>query len=197
MPHAPSSCPAHRDPQLQPKRKPKRKPPPNRRIQVTDSEGWTKVTNTTQARRAFSSPSSTRTSTSNANDEIRSSEPPHNLTLPTLRKQFEACRAKWLESETWRVMEGVLRRGISASVSASWSGSSPGFGSGSTAGIHQIISIGLGSPSGFLAGGWVDRRIVSLYQLAGLVSIRDLYGTLPPSLLIWSASQIYHPDSGE
>lgn len=38
-------------------------------------------------------------------------------------------------------------------------------------GIDSIICIGLGSPSGFLRGGWVDRRLVSLYQLAALVDV--------------------------
>ena len=40
--------------------------------------------------------------------------------------------------------------------------------------VDRIVCIGLGSPSGFLKGGWVDRRNVSMYQLAGLVSVVDL-----------------------
>lgn len=40
--------------------------------------------------------------------------------------------------------------------------------------LENIVCIGLGSPSGFLRGGWVDRRSVSLYQLAALVGVMEL-----------------------
>lgn len=40
--------------------------------------------------------------------------------------------------------------------------------------LENIVCIGLGSPSGFLRGGWVDRRSVSLYQLAALVCVMEL-----------------------
>lgn len=40
-----------------------------------------------------------------------------------------------------------------------------------------IVCIGLGSPSGFLRGGWVDRRAVSMYQLAALASILEWIGS--------------------
>jgi hypothetical protein len=39
--------------------------------------------------------------------------------------------------------------------------------------VDAVVCIGLGSPSGFLRDGWVDRRAVSLYQLAALASIKD------------------------
>jgi hypothetical protein len=39
--------------------------------------------------------------------------------------------------------------------------------------LENIVCIGLGSPSGFLRGGWVDRRSVSLYQLAALVCVTE------------------------
>lgn len=40
----------------------------------------------------------------------------------------------------------------------------------------SVVCIGLGSPSGFLRGGWVDRRAVSMYQLAALRSIMSWIG---------------------
>lgn len=40
----------------------------------------------------------------------------------------------------------------------------------------NIVCLGLGSLSGLLRGGWVDRRNVSLYQLAALVSIIEFFG---------------------
>jgi hypothetical protein len=41
----------------------------------------------------------------------------------------------------------------------------------------SIVCVGLGSPSGFLRGGWVDRRAVSMYQLAALASILKWIGS--------------------
>ena len=40
--------------------------------------------------------------------------------------------------------------------------------------VERIVCVGLGSPSGFLRDGWVDRRSVSMYQLAALESIKLL-----------------------
>ncbi|KAL4952245.1 hypothetical protein BDW69DRAFT_195805 [Aspergillus filifer] len=45
----------------------------------------------------------------------------------------------------------------------------------------SIVCVGLGSPSGFLRGGWVDRRQVSMYQLAALVSVTEWIFTNTPS----------------
>ncbi|KAL4961810.1 SRR1 family protein [Aspergillus stella-maris] len=45
----------------------------------------------------------------------------------------------------------------------------------------SIVCVGLGSPSGFLRGGWVDRRQVSMYQLAVLVSVMEWVGKNTPS----------------
>ncbi|KAL4799645.1 hypothetical protein BDV19DRAFT_233679 [Aspergillus venezuelensis] len=47
----------------------------------------------------------------------------------------------------------------------------------------SIVCVGLGSPSGFLRGGWVDRRQVSMYQLAALVSVMEWIGQNTPSRL--------------
>ncbi|PYI26696.1 hypothetical protein BP00DRAFT_430080 [Aspergillus indologenus CBS 114.80] len=47
--------------------------------------------------------------------------------------------------------------------------------------ITNIICIGLGSPSGFLRGGWVDRRSVSLYQLNALMSVVECWSADHPT----------------
>ncbi|OJJ99861.1 hypothetical protein ASPACDRAFT_60680 [Aspergillus aculeatus ATCC 16872] len=59
-----------------------------------------------------------------------------------------------------------------------------------TPGITNIICIGLGSPSGFLRGGWVDRRSVSLYQLNALMSVVECLTANPTT----STVQIYAQD---
>lgn len=83
---------------------------------------------------------------------------PDGLTLSQLRAQFDAHQEKWLASQTWKA--------IAASPIASSVGSSKD--------NSKFICIALGSPSGFLRGGLVDRRAVSLFQLAAFVSLIDL-----------------------
>ncbi|PYI19501.1 hypothetical protein BO99DRAFT_402694 [Aspergillus violaceofuscus CBS 115571] len=56
--------------------------------------------------------------------------------------------------------------------------------------ITNIICIGLGSPSGFLRGGWVDRRSVSLYQLNALMSVVECLSADHPTTPL----QIYAQD---
>lgn len=144
----------------------KRNPNPrNKRLQVTDTDGWTHVTNHAHARRALRKPRRNPDPAGTDAAAVAPAEAPRSLTLPDLRRQFDEYRAVWTASRTWSVMEDVIRRRDEYDGNL---------------GVEQIISIGLGSPSGFLRGGWVDRRSVSMYQLCGLVCLRELFGTLPP-----------------
>lgn len=105
---------------------------------------------------------------------MQPAEAPSNLTLDDLRQQFNRHYERWTGSECWRVARGVI-----SSLTASTS-TSADTDADTEARIENIICIGLGSPSGFLRGGWVDRRQVSLVQLAALVSIKELFRTSPP-----------------
>lgn len=147
--------------------------PTQKRTQVTDDDGWTHVTSSNNVRRVLHK---TRTKTSNEQDckhqptsqgpsETKASceaelvlgpaEAPGRLMLEELQAQYQGYREKWIISETWTRLEKQLGERI-GSVSAS---------------VDAIVCVGLGSPSGFLRGGWVDRRVVSMYQLAALESI--------------------------
>lgn len=135
--------------------------PPNqqKRLQVTDSSGWTHVTTTTSARaRRLFPQNQTQTE-----EELHPAEAPKDLTLPALQAQFTRHHERWLASGSWGVVQDVLLA----------SRTDTGVDAG-TATIGNIVSISLGSFSGFLRGGWVDRRAVSMDQLAALVSIRDI-----------------------
>jgi hypothetical protein len=139
-----------------------------KRVEITDDEGWTHV----------ASPStSTSTSTSNASrhvtrttinsldgagdDEdptsvhllIRPAEAPPRLTLAELSRQFEWHSLTWTQSATCERLHAALREETDISA------------------IERIVCIGLGSASGLVRGGWVDRRSVALYQLSALVSV--------------------------
>jgi hypothetical protein len=144
-----------------------------KRTQVTDNDGWTHVTSSNNVRRVLRG---TRTKTSDEQDSntqpivqdpsetngsgeielvLGPAEAPGRLTLEELQAQYQGYREKWITSETWTRLETQLRERI---VSAS-------------AQVDAVVCVGLGSPSGFLRGGWVDRRVVSMYQLAALESI--------------------------
>ncbi|KAF7592629.1 hypothetical protein BBP40_012651 [Aspergillus hancockii] len=149
----------------------------NKRLEVTDPNGWTHVTaGGKSARRAL------RTTTTQHNDDdlekeqqsqiLAPAEAPAQLTLEDLQAQFRGYRQLWEGSESWRVVEGTLS---SAQVK-----------------VDRIVCIGLGSPSGFLKGGWVDRRSVSLYQLAGLVSVWELMKKSTPTLQIFAQDPVFN-----
>lgn len=89
--------------------------------------------------------------------QLAPSEPPRRLNLAELRKQFNAHLETWESSQTWQHLKNSL--------------STDALSSQSQLAIETIVCIGLGSPSGFVQGGWVDRRSVAMYQLAALTSI--------------------------
>ncbi|KAF3395946.1 hypothetical protein F1880_006837 [Penicillium rolfsii] len=142
----------------------------SKRLQVTDDDGWTHVTSSNNVRRVLHK---TRTKANgqdldaqatapdslekNASGEpelvLGPAEAPARLTLEELQAQYRGYREKWMASETWTRLEAQLKERI---VSAQ---------------VDAVVCVGLGSPSGFLRGGWVDRRVVSMYQLAALESI--------------------------
>lgn len=153
-----------------------------KRLQVTDDDGWTHVTSSTNVRRVLHK---TRTKAvndqdSNAQSNVQdSSEPnesgetelvlgpaeaPGRLTLEELQAQYRGYREKWIASETWTRLEAQLKERVASAQ------------------VDAIVCVGLGSPSGFLRGGWVDRRVVSMYQLAALESIAQWISRSFPSI---------------
>lgn len=165
--------------------------PTQKRLQVTDDDGWTHVTSSTNVRRVLrgtrprlneqdagikvdAQPQAQGRAEAQAQDstqaepELSPAEAPARLTLEELQAQYRGHREKWVNSETWTRLERQLGERIAELGDTSTPGSGSGSGSGP---IDAIVCIGLGSPSGFLRGGWVDRRSVSMYQLAALESI--------------------------
>ncbi|KAI9929984.1 hypothetical protein ASPWEDRAFT_35231 [Aspergillus wentii DTO 134E9] len=146
----------------------------SKRLEVTSDDGWTHVTTTHKgknARRQQRKPA-TEDSNANAQDEDKQrflvpAEAPRNLNLENLTAQFETYREKWIGSATCRVLRETVQAALSASVDDDDDDKK-------AIEVKNIICIGLGSPSGFLRGGWVDRRSVSMYQLAALTTTIDL-----------------------
>jgi hypothetical protein len=154
-------------------RKPNPKLQQQKRLQVTDADGWTHVTTNKNVRRALRPNHS-----AGATPSLTPAEPPSQLTLTDLQTQFNGYRERWEGSETWRVMADTLRRRFEGDSDSSISDPEPESESHAPpTPLENIVCIGLGSPSGFLRGGWVDRRSVSLYQLAALVGVMELIST--------------------
>lgn len=133
----------------------KKKPQQHKRLQVTDDSGWTHVSTSGKAPRQL-----LRTTHQADEASLLPAEAPAKVTAEALGRQFESHRRRWEGSEACRVLGETLRRCARGKAAAE-------------AAHDAIVCIGLGSPSGFLRGGWVDRRSVSMYQLAGLVSVVD------------------------
>ncbi|GAD97657.1 predicted protein [Paecilomyces variotii No. 5] len=143
----------------------KKKASAQKRMEVADDDGWTHVT------KGGMGP---RRTIKTAERELLPAEPPSRLTAEELEKQYETHKQKWNESSTSETLSHVLRERLARAMKN----------------IDNIVCIGLGSPSGFLRGGWVDRRSVSLYQLAALASICSLLGMSSVGLQLLHYSDI-------
>jgi hypothetical protein len=126
-----------------------------KRQEIADDDGWTHVTKGGNVpRRALKT----------VEGELLPADPPSRLTIGELEKQYETHRQRWNESSTSQTLTHALRERLARPMKD----------------IDNIVCIGLGSPSGLLRGGWVDRRSVSLYQLAALASIAEFFGMPTP-----------------
>ncbi|KAL4877506.1 hypothetical protein BJY04DRAFT_127828 [Aspergillus karnatakaensis] len=190
----------------------RRKPPShqNKRLQVTDSSGWTHVTTTGNARRLHRSAKKTQTKseTERENDKIESesalehlipAEAPARITLADLERQLTLYQTRWKESETWKGVQEGLRRGLNALLPITRASRKDENADNEDGGSEDddsvsIVCIGLGSPSGFLRGGWVDRRAVSMYQLAALSSVVTWFETHLPETTPKLALKAYAQD---
>ncbi|KAJ6021955.1 Sensitivity To Red Light Reduced-like SRR1 [Penicillium herquei] len=141
-----------------------RNQPSQKRLQITSDDGWTHITTGNNARRVNRNTRNKTETLLELDPVLQPAEAPARLTLDDLRIQYSLHRSQWVESETWRGIEGVIAERISSRVMQMQDAGR----------VDGIVCIGLGSLSGFIRDGWVDRRDVSMYQLAALESIRDL-----------------------
>lgn len=137
----------------------------SKRVEITDSSGWTHITSRNLAissKRGGKKGFSQGDDNDNDDDELQllPAEAPPRLTLAELKRQYEAHSQQWKSSQTWKRLQRALQSQVGAVART----------------LQNVVCIGLGSPSGFVRGGWVDRRSVALYQLAALVSVLDMLG---------------------
>jgi hypothetical protein len=134
-----------------------------KRIQVDGEDGWTHIT-TTSSGSNKPRKNKPKSKAPIFHDQLLPAETPASLTFPGLEEQFQLHKRRWEESECHVTVKRGLERALL------WSNAGSGRRKRR---ISKCVCIGLGSPSGFLRGGWVDRRGISLYQLAGLVSMLE------------------------
>lgn len=139
-----------------------------KRLEITDDEGWTHVTKSnapvarkfkTKARLNTVKPIQLESSTEPL---LSPAEAPPRTTIVQLRKQYAVHLERWKSSSAWECAQTILQNQGSRSVKS----------------LRNVVCIGLGSPSGLVRGGWVDRRSVALDQLAALNSILDVFRSI-------------------
>ncbi|OJJ72543.1 hypothetical protein ASPBRDRAFT_54367 [Aspergillus brasiliensis CBS 101740] len=171
-----------------------------KRLQITDATGWTHVTTGGKARRCVRTtttpstlPQSTATETqaeTKGPEIFHPAEAPPSTTLESLQTQFTQIQQTWKGSSTCAVVEKTLRRLLDTqSQDTNTEAHTDTIDRGI---IDSIICIGLGSPSGFLRGGWVDRRLVSLYQLAALVDVMASVSSSKPSIKTYAQDPVFN-----
>ncbi|KAJ0416272.1 hypothetical protein BJY00DRAFT_236118 [Aspergillus carlsbadensis] len=159
-------------------------PQQHKRLEITDSSGWTHVTTSGNARRLNNrrdqNPNQDTISDPQQQEQqqqkeveppLSPAEAPPSVTLSHLQRQLNESRRRWEVSATWTSAQGALRRALPLA----------GPGDEGEGEDVSIVCVGLGSPSGFLRGGWVDRRSVSMYQLAALTGVMELFESQSPS----------------
>ncbi|KAJ5397569.1 hypothetical protein N7509_005682 [Penicillium cosmopolitanum] len=141
-----------------------------KRLEVTDDDGWTHVTSGSNVRRVVRTTKARSDREANMVDEtelvLSPAEAPARLTFEELEAQYRGYKERWVQSETWQKLRVELDQRIHDQETETLS---------QDLNVDGIVCIGLGSPSGFLRDGWVDRRAVSLYQLAALETIKDVF----------------------
>lgn len=145
----------------QKKHKKKKKQQHAKRIQVVDDQGWTHVTTSTTtaaASKNLRSGPRHRGPIPAVEDRLVPAGIPDGFTLEKLRDRYEWHKNRWRTSEAWEAVKGVLEGEMAKSKNVEF---------------DKCVCIGLGSPSGLLRGGLVDRRTVSLFQVAALAGILE------------------------
>lgn len=153
-----------------------------KRVEIVDAEGWTHVV-TKPAGVSKDSKSKgqkkeakgaqqgdgqqgprhdVRKKTHIVQDVLVPAELPDGLTLEQLEGTLREYQRRWKESKAWNCLRETLKDHCLREARILK--------------VDKCVCVGLGSPSGLLRGGLVDRRNVSMYQLAALLSILEVLG---------------------
>ena len=144
-----------------------------KRVEITDDDGWTRITSSHRPQpKELEEPCLgvdhkgrqphclTFSDGHNVGSYLLTpQDPPEGLTHQKLVEQYESIEVKWRQSCSWSAMKATLLTQVL----------------GQRLSFQTCVCFGLGTPSG-LSQGWIDRRNVSLYQLAAFKAVLDLIG---------------------
>ncbi|PKY06375.1 hypothetical protein P168DRAFT_325250 [Aspergillus campestris IBT 28561] len=167
----------------------KKRPTTSKRLQIADpSSGWTHITTTAHSSSSHSPSTSHK---NNTIDELLPAESPPKLTLPILQSQFATHKQKYDLSATAQTLRSTIQN-IFFHRNHPDDNNDNSNDNSDTQPPTEIICIGLGSLSGLLRGGWVDRRRVSMYQLAALVGIIECFETRGKTIPIYAQDPVFN-----
>ncbi|PYH80109.1 hypothetical protein BO82DRAFT_418021 [Aspergillus uvarum CBS 121591] len=163
-----------------------------KRTTITDATGWTHVTTTGNAHRAHRQHRpQNHAQQQPPQEELQPAEAPKSLTLASLFTQYRSHRTKWAKPQA-QTEPQAQPHPQPEDQDPEDKQAQPSTERESTPRITNIICIGLGSPSGFLRGGWVDRRSVSLYQLNALMSVVECLNHSTTPLQIYAQDPVFN-----
>jgi len=173
----------------------KKKPVRNKRVEVVDEDGWTRVTSSNvdhDGRRPRPRPRPPlEDGWRNRSDAFKSYtlrfgvdeedsccqswtvtpwEPEEGMTVEKLDQQYRAVEKKWLESESWKALKTALTSRVLSAENN----------------IITCVVFGTGSLSGY-RDGWIGRHQVAFFQVAAFKAVVDTIGRFRP--LLWAAHQ--------
>ena len=141
----------------------KKKPTHSKRVEIEDSDGWTRVTKTSTMAN-LKRPSVAEVDNMDIREPVELGEPvwpeheiPYDASVEKAMARYKFLAERWLASESWSVLKLELE-------SKDLRSDNP---------IASCILFGSGSVSGWFRG-WVERHDVALTQIAVFKSIVDL-----------------------
>jgi len=131
---------------------------PTKRVEVTDDDGWTRVTTTNQERRR---PIAVENSATLLQTQERGwkTTPEKGATVEKLKQDYKRVQTQWTESDSCRALVSLMQEKVLLE-DGEWDRCLI-FGSGSFCGLRQ---------------GWILRKHTSMCQLAVLQTMQSTIG---------------------
>ena len=145
---------------------------PTKRVEVTDDNGWTRVTTTNQERRR-------PTAIENSAILLQAQEcgwkttPEKGATVKKLKQDYKRVQTQWIESDSCKALVALMQDKV-LPEDTEWDRCLI-FGSGSFCGLRQ---------------GWILRKHTSMCQLAVLQTLQSTIGKLRQLLTVPAANVV-------
>ena len=140
-----------------------------KRAEIVDDDGWTRVTTKSQSQNVLSShvvsggdydPSNppSREPLEKVQRDLRPLEAPSGASVESIKAGYEKLRKLWLASDSYQALQTALKTHLKAATK-----------------VEQCMLFGSGSFCG-MRQGWIGRHEIALLQTAVFVSAVDIIG---------------------